>query len=315
MAGNDENKSTDDSYFGAEDEDVDIKRELEDLKGKETSQMELVWMRFKRNKLALFGIGVLILLITVAIFAPFLAPNDPEKTNVARQTEGPSSEFPLGTDDNGMCILSRLIHGSRIALLIGMLIVAVSGGIGVTLGLISGTMGGWVDEVIMRIVDTFMAFPVLIFAAGMTIAFDRGIYPVIIAVGLITWTRFARVIRGDVLSIKQEKYIESAKAIGESKFSTISKYYLPNVLPSVVVVATIQMPSALLFSATLSFLGIGAQPPTPEWGLMVHEAQEYMWHNPWPITFSGLAIVITVLAFNFMGDGLRDALDPVRGGD
>ncbi len=305
-------KDEDKSYFGTE--ETDIKQELEDLKGKETSQMELVWLRFKRNKLAIFGIVVLLLLIGVAIFAPFIAPNDPEKTGADRQRESPSSEFPLGTDANGMCIFSRLIYGSRIALLIGLLIVAVSGGIGVTLGLIAGTMGGWVDEIIMRVVDTFMAFPVLVFAAGITIAFERGIYPVIIAVGLIMWTRFARVTRGDVLGIKQENYIEGAKAIGESKLNTISRYFLPNVLPSVVVVATIQMPSALLFSATLSFLGIGAQRPTPEWGLMVNEAQAYMWSNPWPITYPGLAIVITVLAFNFMGDGLRDALDPVRGG-
>ncbi len=301
------------SYFGSE--DVDIKQELEDLKEKETSQMELVWLRFKRNKLALFGMGVIMTLIITAIFAPFLAPYDPvEDYDVYNDKAPPSSEHLLGTDKNGRDTLSRLIYGTRIALFIGILIVAVSGGIGVTLGLLAGTMGGWVDEVIMRVVDTFMAFPILVFAMGVSIALGKGLYPVIIAVGLIIWTRFARVTRADVLSIKQEQYIEGAKAIGESRLSIITKYYFPNVLPSVVVVATIQMPSALLYSATLNWFGIGAQPPTPTWGSMVSAGSGIMQFNPWLVTFSGLAIVITVLGFNFIGDGLRDALDPIRGG-
>ncbi|MFO7793100.1 MAG: ABC transporter permease [Candidatus Saliniplasma sp.] len=302
------------SYFGSE--DVDIKQELKDLKEKETSQMELVWLRFKRNKLALFGAGVMIVLIITAIFAPFLAPYHPIRDyDVYNRKEAPTMEHPLGTDNMGRDTLSRLIYGARIALFIGILIVAISGGIGVTLGLIAGTMGGWVDEIIMRVVDTFMAFPVIVFAMGVSISLGMGLYPVIIAVGLIIWTRFARVTRADVLAIKQEMYIEGAEAIGESRFSIITRYFFPNVLPSIVVVATIQMPSALLYSATLNFLGFGAQPPEPSWGGMVNEGAEFMQFNPWLATFSGLAIVITVLAFNFMGDGLRDALDPIRGGE
>lgn len=304
--------SEDGSYFGSG--DVDIKQELKDLKEKETSQMELVWLRFKRNKLALFGVGVMLTLIFTAIFAPFLAPYDPLETHVTRSREAPSADHLLGTDKLGRDTLSRLMFGTRVALFIGILIVAISGGIGVTLGLIAGTMGGWVDEVIMRVVDTFMAFPVLVFAVGMAVALGEGLYPVIIAVGLIIWTRFARVTRGDVLAIKQEQYIEGAKAIGESRLSIITRYFFPNVLPSIVVVATIQMPSALLYSATLNFLGIGAQPPTPVWGQMVDKGANFMQFSPWLVTFSGLAIVITVLGFNFMGDGLRDALDPIRGG-
>ncbi len=305
-------KSEDDSYFGSE--KVDIKQELEDLKEKETSQMELVWLRFKRNKLALFGTGVLVILIITAIFAPLLAPYDPYEYDVYNRKKAPSKDHLLGTDNLGRDTLSRLIYGSRIALFIGLLVVAISGSIGVSLGLLAGTMGGWVDEVIMRVVDTFMAFPVLVFGAGMSVALGEGLYPVIISVGLIIWTRFARVTRADVLAIKQEQYIEGAKAIGESKLSIITKYFFPNVLPSIVVVATIQMPSALLYSATLNFLGIGAQPPKPSWGLMINSGKEFMQFNPWLVTFSGMAIVITVLGFNFMGDGLRDALDPVRGG-
>ncbi len=302
----------DQSYFGTE--DIDIEQEIQDLKKKKTSQMELVWLRFKRNKLALIGTAILFLLIFVAIFAPILAPYDPLETNVARRREDPSRDHWLGTDQLGRDLLSRLMYGARIALFIGLIIVGVSGGIGVTLGLLAGTIGGWVDEVIMRVVDAFMSFPVLIFGIAFAVSFGGGLYPVIMAVGLITWTQFARVTRGDVLAIKQEQYIEGARAIGESRFSIITRYFLPNVLPSIIVVATIQMPSAILYSAALNFLGVGVEPPTPSWGEMVNAGSRFMQFRPNMVTVTGLAIVVTVLAFNFMGDGLRDALDPVRRG-
>jgi len=294
--------------------ETDLTQEIEDLKDKETSQMELVWLRFKRNKLALFGLTVFTTLIIVAIFAPFIAPHDPLDQNVTNSWAEPSREHLLGTDNLGRDTFSRLIFGTRIALMIGVLIVAVSGGIGIALGLLAGAFGGWVDELIMRLVDAFMAFPVLIVGMALATALGHGLYPVIIAVGLVMWTRFARITRSETLSIKQEKYIESAKAIGESRFVIITRYIFPNLLPSVVVVATIMMPSAILFSAALNFLGIGVQPPTPAWGEMVNTGRVVMQWNPWMVTFSGLSIVVTVLAFNFIGDGLRDALDPIRKG-
>lgn len=301
------------SYIGIEEEDIN--EELEDLKKKETSQMDLVWKRFKRNKTALFGLGVILTLIFVAIFAPFIAPHDPLETDVLNKKEPPSGEHWFGTDQVGRDIFSRLIYGSRTALFISILIVSISGGIGVTLGLIAGTSGGWVDEIIMRLVDSFIAFPVLIFAIAVTAALGYGLYPVIIGVGLVIWTRFARITRGEVLSVKEELYIKSAKAIGENKLSVMSRYVFPNVLPSVIVVATIQMPAALIYSATLNFLGIGVQPPTPSWGMMVFQGSSFMQFYPHMGLFSGAAIVITVLAFNLVGDGLRDALDPVRRGE
>jgi len=300
------------SFFGTKSDT--LAEEIDDLKKKETSQLELVWKRFKRNKLALLGAGIILSLIFVAIFAPFIAPYDPLQTHPDRIREDPSREHLLGTDQVGRDTLSRLIFGTRIALFIGLLIVAVSGSIGVTLGLIAGTYGGWVDEIIMRTVDTFLSFPVLIFALAISVALGTGLYPVIIATGLIIWTEFARVTRGEVLSIKKETYIESAMAIGEKKGNIILRYFLPNILPSIVVVATIQMPAALLYSATLNFLGIGAQPPVPSWGQMVRRGSEFMQFYPYLALFASLAIVITVLGFNFIGDGLRDALDPVRGG-
>lgn len=303
-----------DSYLGSV--DIDIEEEMADLEQKKTSQMNLVWLRFKRNKLALIGIGIIATLVITALLAQFIAPYDPiTDYNVSNKLVDPSSEHLLGTDYMGRDIFSRLIYGSRKALLIGIGIVALGGGIGVALGLLAGAFGGWVDEVIMRVTDTFLSFPVIVFAIVFSAVMGMGEIPIVLAVGFILWTRFARVTRGEVLSIKQERFIEAAKAIGESRFSIILRYLLPNVLPSIVVVATIQMPAALLYSASLSYLGVGAQPPTPAWGLMVSKGQTYFLFHPWMATFAGLAIVLTVLGFNFMGDGLRDALDPMTRGE
>lgn len=302
-----------DSYLGTE--GVDLEAELADLEQKKTSQFNLVWLRFKRNKLALVGAGITLTLIFLAIFAPLIAPHDPYQQNIDKKLEAPSSENPLGTDYLGRDLLSRLLFGARNALMIGLAIVAIAGGIGVSLGLIAGSFGGVIDEIIMRLTDTFLSFPILVFAAAFAAAMGYGQEPVIVAVGLIMWTRFARVTRGEILSLKQERFIEAAEAIGESRFNIITRYLLPNVLPSIVVVATIQMPAALLYDAALSYLGIGIQPPHPSWGGIVNKGQTYMLFEPWMVTFAGLAIVITVLGFNFMGDGLRDALDPMTRGE
>lgn len=304
----------DDVYFGSD--EAHIKEDIQDLKEKETSQWELVWKRFKRHKLALFGMVIIGLLIFTAIFAPLLAPHDPYETNVGRETsrQPTSWEHPLGTDSLGRDTLSRLMYGSRTALLVGLVVVGIAAGIGVTLGLIAGAFGGWIDEVIMRTVDAFLAFPTLIFGIALAVTLGEGLWPVVVAIGLRAWTSFARVVRGEVLSIREELFIESAEAIGESKFSTITKYFLPNVTPSIIVLVTIQMPTALLAAASLNFLGVGIQPPDPTWGQMVNEGAGFMQFRPTLVTVAGLAIVFTVLAFNFVGDGLRDALDPVRAG-
>ncbi|MFW5980985.1 MAG: ABC transporter permease [bacterium] len=166
----------------------------------------------------------------------------------------------------------------------------------------------------MRVVDTFMAFPVLIVASALAVTLGSGLYPVILAVGLILWTRFARITRGDVLAIKQEEFIESAEAIGENRFNIMVRYILFNTLPSIMVIATIMMPTALLYAAALNYLGIGVQPPTPAWGEMINSGKDFIEYRPWQVIFPGLAIMITVLAFNFLGDGLRDAADPFDNG-
>lgn len=299
----------------SEDEEIDMEAEMSDLKQKETSQLNLVWLRFKRSKLAVFGSILVLSLLITAVFAPLIAPQGPNDQDTGSRLEGPSAEHVLGTDRLGRDVFSRIVHGSRIALKIGVLIVAVSGSIGVTLGLIAGVSGGWIDEIIMRLVDTFLSFPILVLALAIAAALEPSINSVIIAVGLLSWTRFARITRGEILSLKEEQFIESAEAIGESKFSLMIRYMLPNALPSIVVVATLQMPSALLYSASLSFLGVGAQPPSPAWGLIVSEGRNLLTIAPWISTFSGLAIMLTVMGFNFLGDGLRDALDPMTRGD
>ncbi|MFP4051062.1 MAG: ABC transporter permease [Thermoplasmata archaeon] len=311
MADTEDDEDT--SYLGTE--GVDLEAELADLEQKKTSQFNLVWLRFKRNKLAIIGAGIIITLVLLAILAPLLAPYGPLEQNIDRKLEDPSSDHLLGTDYLGRDIFSRLLYGARNALLIGLGIVGLAGGIGVSLGLIAGSFGGIVDEVIMRLTDTFLAFPVLVLAIALATAMGMGQWPVVVAVGIIMWTRFARVTRGEILSLKQERFIEAAEAIGESRFSIIMRYLLPNVLPSIVVVATIQMPAALLYDAALSYLGVGIQPPNPSWGGIASKGQTFMLTSPWMVTFAGIAIVITVLGFNFMGDGLRDALDPMtRGG-
>ncbi len=298
-----------------EGEEIDLDEEMADLEQKKTSMFHLVWIRFKRNKLAIFGISVVFVMMMAAILAPIITPYGPQEASYQEKLEGPTWDHPLGTDQMGRDIYTRLVYGTRIALFIGVVMVGLSGGIGVAAGLAAGAAGGVVDEIIMRVVDTFLSFPVLVMAFAIAGIMGMGMWPVIIAVSIIIWTRFARVVRGEILSLKQELFIEAAESIGESRLSIMFRYFLPNVLPSVMVVATLQIPAALLYNAALSFLGVGVQPPTPDWGLMVSFGRRYLLVSPWMSTFGGLAIMLTVLGFSFMGDGLRDALDPMTGGE
>lgn len=247
----------------------------------------------------------------VAIFAPFIAPYHFTKPiDLGNSLAPPNSEHWLGTDRLGRDVFSRLVYGSRIALKIGVLIVAVQVLIGVTTGLMAGAFGGAIDSIIMRIVDIFLSFPVLVLALAISAALGPGLYNVIIALGLVGWTSFARLVRGDVLNIKENDYIEAAKAIGGSKSRIILHHILPNVISSIIVLATLTFPGALLASAALSFFGLGAQPPAPSWGSMVADGRGYLFQAPWISTSAGIAILITVLGFNLLGDGLRDSLDP-----
>ena len=287
-----------------------IRTDIKNLKRKKSSQMSLVWSRFKKNRLALVGFIIVSIVIFIAVFAPLLTPFDPLATDPINRLQGPSKEHWLGTDELGRDVLSRLFYGSRIALQIGVLIILFEGAIGILLGVVSGFFGGFVDSLIMRIVDILRSFPVIILAMAVAGILGQGVVNVVIALGLVGWTTYARMVRSKILSIKEMDYVEAAYSIGESRFSVVMRYILPNAVSTAIIMICIMMPTALIASATLSFLGVGVQPPSPAWGSMISAGRDYLLKAPWISTSAGLAIMFTVLGFNFIGDGLRDALDP-----
>jgi len=269
---------------------------------------------FTRSKLALVGLFIVTVLIVVAACAPWIAPHDPLKHNYMHLMEPPSPSFPLGTDNYGRGILSRIIYGAKYALLLGMAIVAIEGLIGVTLGLLAGYYGKTVEMVIMRITDVMLSIPAIVLALAVAGLLGGGLINVIIAVGVVGWRGYTRLVRSEVLSIKEEFYVEAARASGASNTGIILRHVLPNISTSIIVYMSLSIPSAILWAAGLSFLGLGAQPPTPEWGAMLSNGRDFMRRAWWMTTFPGLAIMFTVLGFNFLGDGLRDALDPKMAG-
>jgi peptide/nickel transport system permease protein/oligopeptide transport system permease protein len=274
------------------------------------------WLRFKRNKLALLGLFMAASVILIAIFAPLIAPYDPVEQLI--WTEGrevrlapPSVKHWMGTDIYGRDILSRIIFGARISLQIGIFATIVSLLIGVPLGAIAGYMGGWVDDLISWLINVVFAFPFLLFVLAVIAVFQSpSLRVVYIAIGLVNWVGIARVVRAQFISLRDREFVEAAKALGLPRGKIIFKHILPNALAPVIVQATLGMGSIIMTEAGLAFLGFGAQPPTPSWGLMISEGQKYLSMGKWWwAIFPGLAIMYTVLAFNFLGDGLRDALD------
>jgi peptide/nickel transport system permease protein len=274
------------------------------------SQLAEIVKQFKEHKIAMVGAVLILFLAFIAIFAPYIAPHDPIEINLKERLQSPNSEYPLGTDNLGRCMLSRLIYGTRISLQIGIIVVGITTAAGLILGLIAGYYGGILDELIMRMVDILLAFPGIIFALAIVGALGPGLLNVMIALAIVGWTGYARVVRGVVLSVKEKEFVESARALGASDFYIVSRHILPSCAAPVIVMATLGMAYVILAAAALRFLGLGAQPPTPEWGSMLNNGKNFMRTAPHLTTFPGLAIMVAVLAFNFLGDGLRDALDP-----
>jgi len=281
------------------------------------------WRRFIRvlvsRKVALFGVIVLILLIGIAIFADLgwmglpgvgVAPYDPYKQDLARALEQPSAEHWLGTDPLGRDELSRIIYGSRVSLMVGIIAVGIAAGSGIALGLISGFFGGWLDAVIMRIVDAVMAIPPIALALAIAAALGGGLQNIMIAVGISLTPGFSRIMRGLVLSLKETDYVMAGRSIGASNPRIMLRYILPNAFPILIVVITVLMGAAILIEAGLSFLGIGIAPPGAAWGNMVSDGYRYLLTHPILSFAPGLCIMLVVLSFNLAGDGLRDALDP-----
>ena len=263
-----------------------------------------------KNRAALIGLVIFILLIIVAILAPIIAPYDPNAQNIPNRLAQPSSSHLLGTDEFGRDILSRIIWGTRISLIVGFSVVAISISIGIIVGAVSGYYGGRVDTFLMRITDVFLSFPGLILAIGIMVILGPSLTNLILTLGIISWPTATRVVRGQALSIRDADYIQASKAIGTSGIKIILEHIIPNTISPVIIVATLGMGFAILAEAGLSFLGLGVVPPTPSWGSMISEGRTYFLVSPNMMTFPGLAISITVLAFNVIGDGLRDALDP-----
>ncbi|RLF81214.1 glutathione ABC transporter permease GsiD [Thermococci archaeon] len=259
-----------------------------------------------------FTVGFIIFLsvFIIAIFAPLIAPHPYNEINTSNKLKPPSLEYPFGTDQYGRCIFSRVIYGSRIALKVGLIVVTIETLIGVSLGLLAGYYGGIVDKAISFITDFTWAMPPLILALAIVTVLGPGLTNVVIAIAVISWAQFTRIIRAKTQSLKNMPFVEAARALGESDFSILVRYILPNTVGPIIVLTTLALPSAILSTTALGFLGLGAQPPAPDWGVMLSEGISYIRVAPWISLFPGLAIVYTVLGFNLLGEGLRDILDP-----
>ena len=281
-----------------------------DNKYSRSSLYKDAWKRLKKNKLAILGLAIVLFLIFVAIFAPFLAPYEPTSRVKEDSMLGPSRTYLFGTDLLGRDIFSRVIYGSRISIEVGIIAVGISVVLGLFFGALAGYFGRWPDSVIMRIADIFFAFPYILGAIAIMTILGSGIVNIFIAIGVLGWAYFARIFRGSILSIKNKEYIEAARALGASNTRIIIKHIFPNAMAPIIVYATMNIGTAIIVEAALSFLGIGVQPPTPAWGKMLSESLDFVDISPWMMLFPGLAIVLTVLGFVLLGDGLRDAFDP-----
>lgn len=268
------------------------------------------WRRLKKRRGALFGLAVIIILVLLAIFAPLITPFDPTKQSWSLVRKAPSALNWLGTDEVGRDLFSRIIFGTRASLSAGVVSVGIAIALGVPLGLIAGYGPGWLDAIISRITDAMLACPFLILAIALAAFLGPSLTNAMIAIGVTATPIFIRLTRGQVLTIKVEDYVESARAIGNPKWRIALKHILPNVMPQLLVQMTLTVATAVIAEASLSFLGLGQQPPAPSWGSMLNTAQRFLSNAPWMAVWPGLAIFLTVLSFNLLGDGLRDAFDP-----
>ena len=268
------------------------------------------WYRLKQNKLAIISLNFLAALVVIAVLTPWLAPYGYETQNLALGASGPSAEHWLGTDIHGRDLMTRLMYGGRISLMVGFAATAVSLVIGVIWGAIAGYVGGLTDTVLMRIVDILYALPFMIFIILLMVVFGRSLLLLFLAIGLIEWLTMARIVRTQVMNIRNQEFVSAAVVTGLSHWQIISRHIIPNIIGPVIVYITLTIPSVMLLEAFLSFLGLGIQPPQSSWGVLISGGVETMEEYPWLLLFPGLTLSATLFALNFLGDGLRDALDP-----
>jgi oligopeptide transport system permease protein len=278
------------------------------LKG--VSLWQDAWTRLRKNRLAMIGFGFLVLIMFLSLITPWIAPYGYEEQNLNLGATPPSAAHWLGTDNFGRDMLTRIFYGGRVSLMVGFIATAVALLIGVTYGAIAGYVGGRVDAVMMRLVDILYALPFMIFIILLMVVFGRNLLLLFLAIGAVEWLTMARIVRGQVQSLRQQEYIEAAISIGLGPAAIIRKHVLPNVLGPIIVYTTLTIPNVMLLEAFLSFLGLGIQPPESSWGVLISYGVESMEEYPWLLIFPGLALAMTLFALNFLGDGLRDALDP-----
>ena len=268
------------------------------------------WQAFRKNRLALVGLGIVIFFIIIAIIAPIIAPFGFKEQQLTERLTAPSGKHWFGTDDFGRDIFSRIVYGARISLWVGLFSVLASAVAGTLLGIVAGYYGKWADSIISRMFDIMLAFPSILLAIAVVAILGPSLQNALVAIAVINIPNFGRLVRSKVLSVKQEDYIMSARAVGMKDSRILLHHILPNSVTPVIVQATLAIATAIIEAAALGFLGLGAQAPTPEWGKMLSDSKQYLVQAPWTLFFPGIAIMLTVLGFNLMGDGLRDVLDP-----
>lgn len=281
-----------------------------DITSPRISEFQRMRRVFFGRWIVVFGLVIILIILITAIFAPWLAPHDPYQQNLDQTLLQPSHVHPLGTDSLGRDTLSRIIYGSRNSLMVGVIALGIAASIGMTMGLLAGFLGGWIDNLLMRFVDALMCFPMILLALVIATLLGNGLKNVMIALGIAMLPGYARLMCAQVLSIKENDYILAARSIGAGSLRTMLRHVLPNCLPPLIVLITMQIGAAILAEAGLSFLGVGIQPPNAAWGTMVSDGQSYLLTNPLLSAAPGIAIMLVVFSFNMIGDGLRDALDP-----
>ncbi len=278
--------------------------------GEQESLRRLFWMRFRKNRLAMAGAAVVIFLFAIAILAPVIAPYDPGRIDIKHMLEDPNGKHFFGTDQLGRDVLSRMIWGSRISLMVGFVAVGIATAIGIFLGALSGYYGGWVDNVIMRFVDVMLCFPTFFLILAVIAFLEPSIWNIMIVIGITGWMGVARLVRAEFLSLKERVFTVAERALGAKDFRIIFQHILPNALAPILVSVTLGVAGAILTESALSFLGIGVQPPTPSWGNILTAGKDNIEIAWWLSLYPGMAILITVLGYNLLGEGIRDAVDP-----
>ena len=268
------------------------------------------WIKLGKNRLALSGLVILLFLIVISLLTPWIAPYSYEEQNLMLGATAPSAAHWLGTDIFGRDMLTRIMYGGRVSLMVGFIATAVALVIGILWGAVAGFVGGRVDAVMMRIVDIMYALPFMIFIVLLMVVFGRNILLLFVAIGAVEWLTMARIVRGQVMTLRKQEFVEAAYSMGLSKWAIIRRHIIPNTLGPVIVYTTLTIPSVMLLEAFLSFLGLGIQPPQSSWGLLINYGVETMEEYPWLLIFPGITLSLTLFALNFLGDGLRDALDP-----